>query len=393
MPRQANILVIDDDVVRLKTLSGGLQDMGYRVTMATAWPEALALFRKQSFNIVLADRRLPDVSGVEILETTRELNPEVAVIMMTDHADLEAAANAVDEGAYGYIIEPEGRWELKTLVNNALREQELLIRNRKLVESLQRSNNILEKTNRALEQASRAKSDFLAKMSHELRTPLNVIIGFAQLMLDRVPGEVNKEQRQCLDDILTSGQHLLGLINEVLDLAKVEAGKVKLRLKNIALPEVVESVTSAMMPVLSPKRQSLDVNLDKELPLVQTDEARLRQVFFNLLSNASKFTPDGGRLKIGVVKKGNWCQVSISDSGIGIKKEDIKQIFEPFYQVDNSIVGSSSAGERRGTGLGLALVKEIIELHGGRIWVESEYGKGSSFIFTLPLVAANKTLS
>jgi signal transduction histidine kinase len=155
-------------------------------------------------------------------------------------------------------------------------------------------------------------------------------------MLDQVPGEVNKEQRQCLDDILTSGQHLLGLINEVLDLAKVEAGKVRLRLKNVALPQVVESVTSAMMPVLSPKGQRLDVDLDKELPLVQTDEARLRQVFFNLLSNASKFTTDGGRLKIRAVRKGNWCQVSISDNGIGIKKEDMKQMFEPFYQVDNS---------------------------------------------------------
>jgi signal transduction histidine kinase len=393
MPRQANILVLDDDVSRQKTLSAGLQDIGYRVTTATNWPEALALLGKQAFNIVIADRRLPGVSGVEILEVTKELNPEVAVIMMTDHADLETAASVVDEGAYGYIIEPEGRCELKTLVNNALREQELLIRNRKLVESLQRSNNSLGATNRALEQASRAKSDFLAKMSHELRTPLNVIIGFAQLMLDQVPGEVNKEQRQCLDDILTSGQHLLGLINEVLDLAKVEAGKVKVRLKNVALPEVVESVTSAMMPVLSPKGQSLDFDLDKELPQVQTDEARLRQVFFNLLSNASKFTPYGGRLKIRAMRKGNWCQVNISDNGIGIKKEDMKQIFEPFYQVDNSMIDNSLVGERKGTGLGLALVKEIIELHGGRIWVESEYGKGSSFIFTLPLVAANKSLT
>jgi signal transduction histidine kinase len=204
-------------------------------------------------------------------------------------------------------------------------------------------------------------------------------------MLDQVPGEINEEQRQCLDDILTSSRHLLGLINEVLDLTKVEAGKVELRLKDIALSEVVESVTSAMTAVLSQRKQSLDVSLDDGLPLVQADEARLRQVFFNLLSNASKFTPDRGKLKIEASKNNGWCQVSVSDNGTGIKEEDLKQIFEPFYQAEDSLTR-----ERRGTGLGLTLVKEIVEMHGGRILVESEYGKGSSFIFTLPLVAAER---
>ena len=198
MPRRTNILLIDDDAARLKTLSAGLQDMGHRVTTATTGQEAVALFRKQPFNIVLTGIKLPDVSGREILETAKELDPEVAVIIITDRANLEAAVNAVEEGAYAYVLEPEAMYELKTMINNALREQELLIRNRRLVESLQRSNSSLEATNRALEQASRAKSDFLAKMSHELRTPLNVILGFAELMLDQVPGEVNEEQRQCL---------------------------------------------------------------------------------------------------------------------------------------------------------------------------------------------------
>jgi len=200
-----------------------------------------------------------------------------------------------------------------------------------------------------------------------------------------VPGKINEEQRQCLDDILTSSRHLLGLINEVLDLTKVEAGKVELKLKDIALSEVVESVTSAMTAVLSQRKQSLDVRLDDGLPLVQADEARLRQVFFNLLSNASKFTPDRGKLKIEASRKDGWCQVSVSDNGIGVKEEDLKQIFEPFYQVD-----SSMTREGRGTGLGLTLVKELVELHGGRILVKSKYGKGSSFIFTLPLVAAER---
>ena len=380
MSPETNILVIDDDVPRLKTLSAGLQDMGHKVTTAAIGREALALLRKQPFNIVITDIKLPDISGREILEATKEINPEVAVIMLTDRANLETAVSSIDEGAYAYILQPEAMNELKTMINNALREQELLIKNRKLVDSLQRSNKSLAETNRALEQASHAKSDFMAKMSHELRTPLNVIIGFAELMLDQVPGEINDEQRQCLDDVLDSGQHLLGLINDILDLSKIEAGKVELRLTDIVLPDVVESLRSAMMPILDARKQSLDVELEEGLPLVYADKARLRQVLLNLLSNSTKFTPDGGKLKIEAVRDGDWCQVSVVDNGIGIKEEDWERIFDPFYQVD-----SSMPKREEGTGLGLALVKQIVEQHGGRVWVASEYGKGSRFTFTLPL--------
>jgi PAS domain S-box-containing protein len=257
---------------------------------------------------------------------------------------------------------------------------------KRMEQEIQNMNEHLKLQNKELEKASRAKSDFLARMSHELRTPLNVVMGFAELMLDQVPGEVNEEQRHCLDDILTSSRDLLGLINEVLDLSKVEAGKVKFRRRNIALPEVVKSVTSAMMAVLSQRKQSLDVDLDDGLPLVQADEARLRQVLFNLLSNASNFTPNRGKIRIETSGKDGWCQVSVSDNGIGIKEGDLKQIFDPFYQAD-----SSMTREKKGTGLGLTLVKEIVEMHGGQIWVESKYGKGSRFTFTLPLVAAKGT--
>lgn len=383
MPHPSNILVIDDEVATLKTLSARLQDMGHRVTTAATGREALALLRKQPFNIIIADIKLPDIGGLEILETTKELNPEVAVIMITSRASIEMAAEAINEGAYAYILKPGAMSELATIINYALREQRLLIENRKLVESLQRSNKSLEEVNRALEQASHAKSDFMAKMSHELRTPLNVIIGFSELMLDQVPGKVNEEQRGCLDDILSSSRHLLGLINEILDLSKVESGKVELRLTNIALSDMVQSLRSTMMPVLVPREQSLDIEVEEGLPPVHADKAKLRQVFFNLVSNASKFTSIGGRLKIEVARRGNWCQVSVVDSGVGIKKEDQEQIFEPFYQVDSSV-----AGEKKGTGLGLTLAQEIVERHGGQIWVESDYEKGSRFTFTLPLATS-----
>lgn len=241
----------------------------------------------------------------------------------------------------------------------------------------------VQEKNKQLVAASRLKSEFLASMSHELRTPLNAIIGFSELMFDEVPGTVNKEQKQCLDDILSSGHHLLNLINELLDLSKIESGKMVLNLKSIALTAVIASLYNTIMAILTPKKQSLDVKIAEGLPRVYADKLRIKQVLLNLISNSAKFTHDGGNLKVEAVRKGDWCQVSVIDNGIGIKKEHQKRIFDPFYQVDNPLAKSKC-----GSGLGLAVTKQIIEKHGGQIWVESEYGKGSRFIFTLPLAAA-----
>ena len=238
---------------------------------------------------------------------------------------------------------------------------------------------LIEKA-REVEEANRLKSEFLSNMSHELRTPLNVIIGFSELLSDEVPGKINKEQRQCLSDISGSSQHLLNLINEVLDLSKIESGKMRLRLADIDLTEIIESLRSAMVPMLAPRKQSLEVEVEEGLPPVHADKAKVRQVFLNLLSNSTKFAPDGGKLKIEAVREDNRCQISVTDNGIGIKKEDQKNIFEPFSQLDNPLIQ-----KKEGTGLGLRIAQQIIEKHGGRIWVESEYGKGSRFIFTLPL--------
>jgi len=270
-------------------------------------------------------------------------------------------------------------------LHRALQEKtrQLDAQNKELVEKQEK---LVEKT-KEVEKASQAKSEFLAHMSHELRTPLNVVIGFSQLMLDNIPGEINEEQRQCLNEILNSGEHLLNLINDVLDLSKIESGKVGLKLADITLTKVIESLTSTVMPMLAPRKQSLDVELEEGLPPIYADKAKLKQVLLNLLSNATKFTPDGGRLKIEAVREGDWCQVSVVDNGTGIKKEDQERIFEPFSQLD-----TTPAKESSGTGLGLAIVKKIIEKHGGQVWVESEYEKGSRFTFTLPIVQQESAL-
>ena len=255
---------------------------------------------------------------------------------------------------------------------------------RDITERKRMEQELIEKT-KEVERATQAKSEFLSHMSHELRTPLNIIIGFSELMIDEAMGKINDKQKQCLSDILDSSHHLLNLINGVLDLSKIESGKMELKLKNIALSKLIEPLTRTMMPILTPRKQSLDVEIENDLPPVHADKAKLKQVFLNLLSNATWFSPDGGRLKIEAVRKGDWCQVSVIDNGTGIKKEDQERIFEPFCQLDNP-----PTREKGGTGLGLTLVKQIVEKHGGQIRAESEYGKGSQFIFTLPLATNNQ---
>ena len=386
MPETASILVVEDEVGMQTTLCAILEDNGYEVIGLTSGTEASEMIRSRSFNVIITDIRLPDVSGMEILELAKEINPDVAVIMMTGYASIETAVNAINEGAYAYFVKPVNPNEIKTTITNALKQQRLLLENKRLVESLQRSNKLLFEANEELKRATQAKSEFLANMSHELRTPLNIIIGFSELMIDKVPGEINIEQGQCLTDILTSGKHLLNLINEVLDISKIESGKMDLKTTNFALSRLIELLRNTMIPMLTPRKQSLDVEVEEGLPLVHADKAKVRQVLLNLLDNSTKFTSDGGKLKVEAIRRDDWCQVSVIDNGIGISKEDQERVFEPFCQLDNSL-----PEDKKGTGLGLTLAKQIIERHGGQIWVESEYGKESRFTFTLPLAISSLT--
>ncbi len=381
----ASIIVVEDEMGARATLCGILEDAGYSVIGLENGASALEAIRRNSFEAIITDIRLPDADGMEILELAKETNPDATVIMITGYASVETAVDAVNQGAYAYFVKPVNPDEIKTSIANALKQQRLSQENKRLVESLQRSNKLLYEANEELRKATQAKSEFLAHMSHELRTPLNVIIGFSELMLDKVPGEVNEEQKQCLNDILSSGRHLLNLINDILDLSKIEAGKMELKVGNFSLPNVIESLRGIMVSIIAPRQQSLEVYVEEALPLVNGDKSKVRQVLLNLLSNATKFTPDGGKLRIEAVKENGWCRVSVIDNGIGIKKEDQERIFEPFCRLDNPLVR-----EREGTGLGLALVKEIVEKYGGRIWVESEYGKGSRFTFTLPLATGGQ---
>ena len=239
-----------------------------------------------------------------------------------------------------------------------------------------------------LEAASRHKSEFLANMSHELRTPLNAIIGFSEVLAERMFGDVNEKQAEYLQDILSSGRHLLSLINDILDLSKVEAGRLELELGRFHLPTALDNALTLVRERATRHGITLTQTVDERLGDIVADERKVKQILLNLLSNAVKFTPEGGRVGLSATAADGGITIAVSDTGIGIAPEDQAAIFEEFRQV-----GREDARKQEGTGLGLTLAKKFVELHGGRIGVLSQVGQGSTFSFTLPVRLDDRTTS
>jgi signal transduction histidine kinase len=232
---------------------------------------------------------------------------------------------------------------------------------------------------RQLEAARRHKSEFLANMSDELRTPLNAIIGFSEVLVDRMFGELNEKQDEYLKDIYASGQHLLSLINDILDLSKIEAGRMELEATDFDLPSAIDNALTLVRERATRRGITLGRTIDEHLGMLRGDERKVKQVLLNLLSNALKFTPEGGRIDVRAEVHDEVAEVSVADTGVGIAPEDQEAVFEEFRQV------GTADKKVEGTGLGLALSRKFIELHGGRIWVTSQLGQGSTFTFTLPV--------
>jgi signal transduction histidine kinase len=262
--------------------------------------------------------------------------------------------------------------EIVNLLQTFATQSALAIQNARLFREI-------EEKSRQIEAANRHKSEFLANMSHELRTPLNAIIGFSEVLGERMFGELNEKQAEYTEDILSSGRHLLALINEILDLSKVEAGRMELELAKFDLALAIDNARTFVRERATKHGIGLDVTIDEHLGEFVGDERKIKQILLNLLSNAVKFTPEGGRIGIKARQADGSVEISVSDTGIGISPEDQVKIFEEFRQV-----GGDYSHKKEGTGLGLTLAKKFVELHGGSIWVESEVGKGSTFSFTLP---------
>jgi signal transduction histidine kinase len=247
------------------------------------------------------------------------------------------------------------------------------------IENVRLFNEIQDKS-RQLEIASKHKSDFLANMSHELRTPLNAIIGFSEALNERMFGELNEKQAEYIQDIHSSGRHLLALINDILDLSKVEAGRMELDLAEFDIATTLENALTLVKERAQRHGIRLRLEVQPDIGMFVADERKLKQILLNLLSNAVKFTPEGGKITVCADRSGAGLQIAVSDTGVGIAADDHEAIFEEFRQVGNDYTRKAE-----GTGLGLALTRRFVELHGGTIRVESSPGAGSTFTFTLPV--------
>jgi signal transduction histidine kinase len=266
---------------------------------------------------------------------------------------------------------------LKTFADQAV----IAIENVRLFQEIQEKSRQLGAANERLKELDRLKSDFVSNVSHELRTPLTAIKGAVDLLLREVPGRLNESQTHYLTRVRSNTQHLAGLINDLLDLAKIEEGKVELKGARVSVGGLVHEVMETVRPMAAEKRVLLEVKVPEPSILVWADRDKVTQVLMNLIGNAIKFTPPQGKVTVSASREGaEWAQVSVNDSGPGISAEECQKIFQKFYQV------SEGGGPKpKGTGLGLAISKALVELHGGKIWVESEPGCGSTFSFTLPV--------
>ena len=299
---------------------------------------------------------------------------------------LVEATHALERGDLQVRAPDSARDEIGTLAAsfNAM-ASELEASHRELERKVEERTGQLTKANSELARISSAKSAFLATLSHELRTPLNGIIGFADMLADPTFGDHDADEtRELASNILASGRHLLRLINDLLDLAKIEAGRIDISTEPIALAAVVDEVETALRPLAREKRLALTTEVDGRLPLVTADPSRLRQVLFNLVANAIKFTPHGGLVAVDAKREDGEVTISVADTGPGMRPEEVARIFEPYER-------GEAGREEEGAGLGLALSKLLIEAQEGRIWVESVYGRGSTFFITVPVAEREPT--
>jgi signal transduction histidine kinase/uncharacterized protein (DUF302 family) len=387
------LLAIDDDPDNRAFLTKAVSKQGFDVVTAPNATQARRQLDGRRPALIFLDVQMPEESGLSLLPQMLRDYPESVVVMMTAYGSEQVAAEALRGGADDYIAKPIDLHRLRELLERNLEKQRLRAERQSLVERLKDSNRYLMRqhaalrqadeeilqVNRQLEQSSRYKSEFLANMSHELRTPLNAIMGFSEILLDVTMNLTSGERTEFLRNIHSSGQHLLGLINDILDLAKIEAGKMDLHAEEMPVAQALQEVTAILEPMARQQGLQLRMVGAADVGVIKADRSKFKQVLYNLLSNAVKFTPAPGTITVSVKDSPEQLTVSVEDTGIGMKPEDLPKLFREFEQIDGSYTR-----RYQGTGLGLALCRRFVEMHGGRIWAESQFGKGSIFTFTIP---------
>jgi signal transduction histidine kinase len=350
------------------------------VVRATRLSEAVALLERHRVAAVLLDLHLPDAAGTECVSAVRAQARDTPIVVLTGMDDDALAMSCMTAGAQDYLSKHDVRPRTLVRAIDYAEARTREARARMRAQALRLRSAELELENKRILEISRHKGRLLANMSHELRTPLNAVIGFSQLMSDGAATLPAERVRSYAGHILSSGRHLLDLINDILDLARLEAGGVELHPGRTNVAEVAREVVDVVTGSFAEKPLAVDIEIDEHLGLVWTDTLRLRQVLYNYLSNAWKFTPEGGHLTVRAAPCGEHrFRVEVEDTGPGIAEEDLARLFTEFTQLPSAV-----RRQYPGTGLGLALTKRIVEAQGGQVGARSEVGRGSTFFAELP---------
>jgi signal transduction histidine kinase len=381
---RVKILVVEDDLLVQDFTAQVLSREGYCIRRAADGLAALDELKKELPDLIISDLMMPNMDGIELCKAVKAQahTTHIPFIMLTAMEDEANKILGLDSGADEYLVKPIMPGALLARVRSMVRLRRAMDQLRESQRKIEERNRELLALNAELVRANCHKSEFLANMSHELRTPLNAIIGFSEVLLGQGFGPLNKKQEQQIASILGSGQHLFRLINDILDLSKIEAGKMEVLRERFSLSALLKEVFGVMSVLAFKKGITLECHSAEESLDILADKGKLIQILYNLLNNAIKFTPPGGSITVEVMDESDLIKVSVLDNGIGIDPKDHARIFDAFEQV-----GSSRNRPHEGTGLGLALVRKLVQMHGGSIWVESTPDQGSRFTFTIPKMA------
>jgi len=376
------ILVVDDEKEIREFLFKALTRFGgFQVELAENGEEALKKIAQEKFDLVMTDLKMPVMDGLQLVTEIGKSRPEILTVLMTGHGTIDSALEAMKQGASDYLLKPLNLEEIILRLKKVLEEKQRFVRLKDFADQL-------EKANQELRRIDAIKSEFVSVASHELRTPLSAIKNAIQLVLQGKTGAINENQSKFLSMADRNINRLTNILNDLLNLSRIESGKIKMDFEDVELKAIIESTACSLRPQADGKSVRIEVEEPGNLPLVYADQEKAEQILTNLIGNAIKFTPEGGRILITAKlihrdegeKQSDRIAISVKDTGIGIPPEQLEAIFEKFFQVEDSL--HRSAG---GTGLGLAITKGLVEAHQGKIWAESEVGKGSTFTFTLPV--------
>ena len=381
-----NILIVDDEDHVLEVLVSMIKHIGHNPVKASGGIIGLDICSRQKLDLVLTDLNMPGMHGLEFISRLSEEHPDLPIVVISGANNLQAAIEAIRLGAWDYLNKPVSLDELNMVMQRVFARMQLIAENRAYQDNLEEL--VMQRTTelhgalKQAEAANLAKSAFLANMSHELRTPLNSIMGFSQLLEENLYCSCSRspETMESISYIASSANHLLEMVNDILDLSKIEAGKIDINKLPFDLFAMLRRLPLSVKSIASKKGVRLEVSIPDHMGWIDADEVRLKEVFYNLLSNAVKFTEDGKKIGLEVKTEESTFAVTVWDEGCGIPEDQQERIFDPFEQVGKGYHTSAA----KGTGLGLTISRRLVEMHDGTLSVSSVSGAGSRFTVKIP---------